>query len=312
MVGQRILSALLLALALVALAVLLVVVVAHVVQQRATVVRDLQDPTTAFGHLTIVAALGVLAARLDAADAVWAATVLAAVAAPLWLVFAYGLPAALMLQPHGEPVASRIDGSWFLWVVGTQSLSIVASVLDLGLGSAKPTVAVSLWGIGIMLYLMLATLVMLRLLTVPNSPETMTPSYWIFTGATAVSVLAAAQILTLPGGSPALEATAPFVTGMAFVLWAFGTWWIPLLVIFGTWRYVMKRRPFRYEAGLWSVVFPLGMYAAASMRIGGVLEVELIEQIGKGATAVAAVAWVVASVSMGRAAARWVRRTAPA
>ncbi|MFD4422334.1 hypothetical protein ACFWN7_12645 [Agromyces sp. NPDC058484] len=104
-------------------------------------------------------------------------------AVPLWIVFAYVLPANLILRPRAAPVSADIDGSWFLLVVSAQSLAIALTSVDLRLGVAASAVAVSLWGIGIVLYFILATLILLRLLTVPNSTDSFTPSYWIFTGA---------------------------------------------------------------------------------------------------------------------------------
>ncbi|MFD4422333.1 hypothetical protein ACFWN7_12640 [Agromyces sp. NPDC058484] len=89
-----------------------------------------------------------------------------------------------------------------------------------------------------------------------------------------------------------LEATAPLVTGAAFVLWAFGTWWIPLLVIFGVWRHIIKRRPFRFEAGLWSIVFPLGTYAAATLAVGELFAAPPLTTLGIVMTVAAAVAWL--------------------
>jgi tellurite resistance protein TehA-like permease len=210
----------------------------------------------------------------------------------------YAVPAGLILRPHAEPVSAAVDGSWFLWVVGTQAVSIVVSVIDLGLGAARPLIAVWLWSVGIVLYLILAVLVLLRLLSVPNSPETMTPSYWIFMGATAVSVLAAAQILHLPAAAPALAATPSFVSGAAVALWSFGTWWIPPLLVFGVWRHLVRRRPLRYEAGVRRIVFPLGMYATASMKIADALDLTLIHHIGAAMTWVALTAWIAAVGAM--------------
>jgi hypothetical protein len=58
------------------------------------------------------------------------------------------------------------------------------------------------------LYLLLVSLILLRWLTVPMTPETLGPPYWILMGATAISVLAGAKILGLPGTLPAVRATA--------------------------------------------------------------------------------------------------------
>ena len=53
-----------------------------------------------------------------------------------------------------------------------------------------------------MLYLLLVSLILLRWLTVAMTPETLGPPYWILMGATAITVLAGAKILGLPGTLP--------------------------------------------------------------------------------------------------------------
>ena len=87
-------------------------------------------------------------------------------------------------------------------------------------------------------------------------------------GATAITVLAGAKILNLPAALPVVRATAGFVEGFSYALWAFGTWWIPLLVVLGVWRHVRQHWPLTYEPTLWSVVFPLGMYSVATLTFG--------------------------------------------
>lgn len=44
-------------------------------------------------------------------------------------------------------------------------------------------------------------------------------------------MLAGGRVLGLPAMLAAVKATAGFVEGFSFALWAFGTWWIPLLVV---------------------------------------------------------------------------------
>lgn len=50
-------------------------------------------------------------------------------------------------------------------------------------------------------YLLIAGLVAGALLTYPVRPAELTPPYWLFMGATAISVLAGAQLLKLPPGN---------------------------------------------------------------------------------------------------------------
>jgi tellurite resistance protein TehA-like permease len=165
------------------------------------------------------------------------------------------------------PVLPGVNGSWFLLVVATQSLSVTAATVAASTPDLVPLMAplaVALWGIGVVLYLMLVGLVTLHLLELRVAPHALSPTYWIYMGATAISVLAAARILLLPAAVPVLAATRQVVSGLGFVLWAFGTWWIPLLLGFVIWRHVLPREQLRYDATWWSMVFPLGMYAAGS------------------------------------------------
>ena len=82
------------------------------------------------------------------------------------------------------------------------------------------------------------------------------------------------------------------------VFWAFGTWLIPPLVAAGVWRHVVRRTPLRYQAPLWSIVFPLGMYGAASRSLGQTDHLPTVEAIGANERWVALAAWTVVFVAM--------------
>jgi tellurite resistance protein TehA-like permease len=85
------------------------------------------------------------------------------------------------------------------------------------------------------------------------------------------------------------------------VLWSFGTWWIPLLVLFGLWRHVLRRYPLAYEPQLWSMVFPLGMYTVASYSLGRAADLGFMVSIARVWVWVGVVAWcgVLALMSWG-------------
>ena len=235
--------------------------------------RSLRDPTTAMAYFPVVAGTNVLATRLAMAGHPLATLILAGCASVVWAVLTYGLPWSIVAAAR-RPVLGEINGTWLIWVVATQSLAIVAAVLtpDAPIHALREhlaAVAVCLWGVGVMLYLVLIVIIFLRLLLVEVTPAEMGPAYWIAMGATAISVRAAAGILSLHGpGAEVVTTLRPFLLGLSVVLWAFGTWWIPLLVAFGVWRYLIRSYPSTYEPRLWSVVFPLGMYTVASYSLG--------------------------------------------
>jgi tellurite resistance protein TehA-like permease len=152
--------------------------------------------------------------------------------------------------------------------------------------------AVALWGVGLVLYLLLVSLILQRWLTVVMTPATLSPDYWILMGATGITVLAGSGILKLPGTLPAISATAGFVKGACFVFWSFGTWWIPLLVVLGLWRHVRRQWPLRYEPALWTVVFPIGMYGVATLSFGMATRLSFMESLSRGVLWVAIAAWL--------------------
>jgi Molybdopterin oxidoreductase/Voltage-dependent anion channel len=112
-----------------------------------------------------------------------------------------------------------------------------------------------------------------------------------YAGATAISVLAGAKIMGLPGTLPVVKATAGFVEGFSYALWAFGTWWIPLLIVLGLWRHVWHHWPLTYEPTLWSVVFPLGMYSVATLSFGKAAHLAFMEPLSRFMLWVAVAAW---------------------
>jgi tellurite resistance protein TehA-like permease len=300
LLGPSWLSRALLVVAAAGLVVLAVALIARLVRYRSSVAADVLAPDRVFGFFTITAGLDVLGVRFALAGHALVTAILAAVAAAVWLVLTYGVPASLMLTRASESILGGVNGSWLLWTVATQSLSISAATLvpawPSQAGLLAPAAA-ALWSVGLLLYLMVATLILLRWLTVPMTPATLGPPYWILMGATAISVLAGARVLDLPRTIPVVAATASFTEGFSFTLWAFGTWWIPLLVILGLWRHVRRQWPLTYEPALWSVVFPLGMYSVATLTFGKAAGLAFMHPIGHVMLWVAIAAWALVAVA---------------
>ena len=300
LLGPSWLSRALLAVASIGLVVLSVALGVRLVIFRSSVAADIQAPDRVFGFFTIVAGIDVLGLRLQAAGHPLATAILAGLAALVWLVLTYGVPASLLLDRERDSVLGGVNGTWLLWVVGTQSLSLAASVLvptwPSQSGLLAPA-AVGLWSVGLVLYLLLVSLILLRWLTVAMTPATLGPPYWLLMGATAITVLAGARILGLPAALPVTRATAAFVEGFSFALWAFGTWWIPLLIVLGLWRHIRRHWPLTYEPTLWSVVFPLGMYSVAALVFGKAAHLSFMHTLSQFMLWVAVAAWVAVAVA---------------
>jgi len=302
LLGPSWLSQALLAVASAGLILLFAALTARIVRFRSALVADINAPDRVFGFFAIPAGLDVLGVRLALAGHPLLTAIAAGLAAAAWLVLTYGVPASLILFRAAESVLSCIDGSWLLWVVATQSLALAAATLSPAWPSQAAllaTAAVSLWSIGLVLYLVLVTLIVLRSLTVPMTPATLGPSYWILMGATAITVLVGAKNLALPGTLPVVRATAGFVEGASFALWAFGTWWIPLLVVLGLWRHVRRQWPISYEPNLWSIPFPIGMYSVATLTLGMATHLDFTEPLARFMLWVAVAAWALVAAALG-------------
>jgi len=300
LLGPSWLSRALLAIASAGLVVLAVALAARLVLFRSSVVADIKTPDRVFGFFTITAGLDVLGVRFAFAGHPLVTAILAMVAAAIWLVLTYGVPASLLLARTSDSVLGGVNGSWLLWIVATQSLSIAAADLvgawPSQAGLLAPASA-ALWSVGLLLYLMIVALILLRWLTVPMTPATLGPPYWILMGATAISVFAGARNLALPRTIPVIEATASFTQGFSFALWAFGTWWIPLLVILGLWRHVRRQWPLTYEPTMWGIVFPLGMYSVATLAFGKATHLAFMHPIAHVMLWVAVAAWALVAAA---------------
>lgn len=312
--GQRLLSTVLLVIALGASGVLLVAYTWRLVSFRRRDLADARDPAKSFGYFTLVAAANVIGIRFAVGHHPLPTLVLGALSAVLWLVLTYAIPGYMMIGPRHGPMLNGVNGSWFMWVVATQSLAAAAATVALSTPALRTTIAplaVALWGIGVVLYLMLIGLVTLHLLAQEVTPHALGPTYWIYMGASAITVLAGARILGLPSRLAVLVATRQVVSGMTFVLWAFGTWWVPMLIAFGVWRYVVRREPLSYEPALWSVVFPIGMYAVGAASYGRVTHLGFMVDIARIELWVAVAAWTGVLIAMGYSLLTTSARTAP-
>lgn len=298
-------SGIMLGIAILAYLALAVMYVCRLARHPGAIKADSRDPRRAFGFFTLAAGSDVLAVRLAGDGHVTATAVLLAVGGVSCALLSYGVPLLLASGSSSGratrgPVRSALanaNGTWFLWPVATQSVAVGLTSLQPPLPPALTAVAVACWAVGLILYLLVAILVAAVLFAVPVRPAELTPVYWVFMGASAISVLAGAQILRLSPGS-LLAAVHALVAGSSVVLWAFGTWLIPLLVILGVWRHVMCRVPLAYDAAWWSIAFPVGMYGVASHELGAALHVPWLVSLGRGEAWPALAIWALVFAAM--------------
>lgn len=298
---QNFFSIVLLAIALVGYFILLILYTLKIIKFRDRFFQDGRSPSKSFGYFTIVAATNVLAARLMLSHLSSFAIVLWIISLPLWLILTYLIPGILILEDRQESILKYVDGSWYLWVVATASVSVTAAVLTAkyhDLAQFLSVIAVSFWSIGAVLYLMLLGLATIKLLDAPVTTQGLAPTYWITMGATAILTLAGSRILIMPLSVSILAPTKEVVSGITFMFWSYGTWWIPMLIVFGIWRHIIKKRPVAYEVSLWSIIFPLGMYATASDLFGAATHLGFMKTIASYEIQFGLAAWTISFLAM--------------
>jgi tellurite resistance protein TehA-like permease len=274
-------------------------------RHRDRMLQDLHDHLRGPGFFTVVAGTAVLGSQFAIFEvSLGAALVLAAAAVALWFVLTYAIFAALTLKEDKPPLDKGINGGWLLAVVATQSLAVLAALLAGRLPQPWRLelnfFALSMWLWGGMLYTWMMSLIFYRYTFFRLAPDDLTPPYWINMGAMAISTLAGAQLIANAPDAPFLVALAPFLKGFTVLYWATGTWWIPMLLVLGVWRYVVKRFPVRYNALYWGAVFPLGMYSAATHRMAQVLQLDFLGGIAPVFLVVALAAWAAAFAGLVR------------
>jgi tellurite resistance protein TehA-like permease len=194
-----------------------------------------------------------------------------------------------------------INGVWLVAVVATQSVSVLGTLLAGSAGEFEQPMlffTLAMYLLGGMLYILIITLILYRLLFFRLTPAQLTPSFWISMGAVAITTLAGALLILNASKWELLIELVPFLKGITLMFWATATWWIPLLVSLGIWRHIIHRYPLRYDPQYWSMVFPLGMYTASTFQLAKALSLPSLSAIPHYFFYVALAAWLAVLAGM--------------
>jgi tellurite resistance protein TehA-like permease len=298
----------------VAWALLAVAVVAYVVLWLLTLLRllwflpnilaDVASHARGPGFFTLVAGTCVLgSALLIIAGAFQAARVLWVLGIALWLLVTYSFFTIATVRGQKPTLASGINGAWLLAAVATQSISVLGTLLVPRLSTAREIglfFTLCMYLIGCMLYLSIITLIFYRLTFVQVTSAQLSPPYWINMGAVAITTLAGANLIGAAPNWPFLAEILPFLKGFTLFFWSAGTWWIPLLLILGVWRHLVKRYPLTYEPSYWGMVFPLGMYTVSTFQFAQAAQLGFLAPIPRLFIWIALATWLAALVGLVR------------
>jgi C4-dicarboxylate transporter/malic acid transport protein len=232
--------------------------------------RDLWHPVLGALYATFPAGLLVLATMTGLGGVL---------AIGLGVVFA----AILFVTPSVPP--EQANGGWFIPPV--VSIILPLALLPLLQKADAPTARLLLllgyaaWGMGFLLFLLIAALLYARLVyhALPASP--MAPSLWIGLGPIGVGGLALLRLAPateLVWGPESFAVVNVVSTLAATVLWGFGLWWLATAVLLLL-RYRLKG-PLPYGVGWWAFTFPLGAYTVDTLALGRAWQVGLLEGMG--------------------------------
>ncbi len=255
---------------------------------------ELLNPRLVFSYFTLVAATNIVGlllldrAHAGLAIACWI------IAFGAWCSLLYLAFSVLTFLSHEHNV-NIVHGGWLITIVGTQSLVMLGARIAPAFGQYAGYMMVEvhmLWGLGLIFYGIFVTLFCYRIFFLNLDPKDISPLLWVIMGASAISASAGTGLMTAEPHLPFLQAQRPFIDGVTLMLWSWATWWLPMLALFGIWKHVIRKLPLRYEPILWSFVFPLGMYAVASAKLGLTAEFPPLQWISMVMTWVAFAAWL--------------------
>jgi tellurite resistance protein TehA-like permease len=283
-------------------AILLLLFIIRVISYPQLFLADLSSNEKGAGYLTIVAGSSILGVQhVLLGYSVTFAVILWFFALLIWLLLGYSFLLVMITKAEKPSLEIGISGGWLLLAVSTQSLCVLGNTLMQDLFSNTAVLLyfnLCLFTLGVVLYIMLAAIIVLRLISARVTPQEFTPPYWVLMGAAAIATLSGAILVDKMNTTGLLTDLIPFVKGLSVFMWSVASWWIPLLVLLEIWRHVMNKVPVAYDPAYWDTAFTLGMYTAATYRLSKMLDASFLKAIPETMIFIAAAFWLLTFVGM--------------
>ncbi|AKK29468.1 tellurite resistance/C4-dicarboxylate transporter family protein [Mycobacterium sp. EPa45] len=210
---------------------------------------DFHDPDVLLRMFTYVAACAVLGARL--AEYRIALVILAALALQFWLTLT-PVVVRRMWRIRWVGLRDRAHGAWELASVATSGLAILSADLHWLFG------ALLFWALALAVYAAMTALILWRAFHERLDPGGFEPDGWILMGGLAIATLAGDRIHRVW--------PSDVVVVITVFTWVVATLWIPALLYFAIGR-INLPGTLQFRGVWWAMVFPLGMYSAATFAM---------------------------------------------
>ncbi|RDJ08992.1 TDT family transporter [Rhizobium grahamii] len=216
-----------------------------------------------------------------------------------------GLAIPFAMVTRQTHVLEEMSAVWLLPVVACEVTAASGGLLLPHIPGASDQMTVLfasyvLWAASVPLALGLLSILFLRMVLHKLPPASMASTAFlslgpIGTGALGLSLFALNGNAVLAANGLGLFAGA--MSGAAFLgailLWAYGLWWLGMALAI-TARYVANGLPF--NLGWWGYIFPIGVYAVATMRLAAALHFPALAMFGAVLVIVLAAIWIVVAV----------------
>lgn len=248
------------------------------------------------GFLTIVAGAGVFGVQIImSAEDFSPAEFLWLFAVTMWFILMMAFFVFVITSDRKPGISGGLNGIWLLLIVSTQSVAILGNELAGNLSEWKNallTFDLFMFLLGCSLYMIIITLIFYRLVFLTLDNEETDHTYWIDTGAAALSVISGLTFIEKAPSLDTFNGLLPFVKGAVLMLWITATWWIPIILVIEVWRYFVKKVEIKYSPVQWSMIFAIGTYSLATMKTGQFISMPVISAAGRVFLYISLILWL--------------------
>jgi tellurite resistance protein TehA-like permease len=262
--------------------------------------KDLASHAQGAGFLTVVAAACILGTEfVTFRHAFGIALRLWYFALVAWALFTYAFFILVTIKRSKPSLETGINGSWLLFVVSVQALAVLGTLVAPNMGISLHTglfIMLLFHLLGWLFYLVVIGIIFYRTTFFPMRPGEFKPTYWIDMGAAAITTLAGTTLVNAMAAHGAYAELIPALKVFIVFAWIAGTWWIPVIFFLEIWRHASI--PWRYHAGYWSLVFPLGMHTVCTWQLGLAFDLPFLQTFPRAFIWLAWATWAVVFAGM--------------